>query len=98
MDWLEALPPTPYERLFPIQRVQYDRAGLPGNLLHVMVFDLERMLLGNGVDSHLGVLELSKSHIDPHIFEYIRKLTEELKDPFQPVGEQLVHTVLYRIG
>jgi hypothetical protein len=58
-----------------------------------MVFDLERMLLGNGVDSHLGVLELSKSHIDPHIFEYIRKLAEELEDPFQSVGEESVNTV-----
>jgi hypothetical protein len=30
------------------------------------------------IDGHLGLLNLTKSHIDPHIFEHVRKLTEEL--------------------
>jgi hypothetical protein len=46
-----------------------------------MVFDFERMLFRHSIDGRLGLLNLTKSHIDPYISEYVRKLTKELENP-----------------
>ena len=91
--------PPPTKLLLHRLRIKNQRAAFPIGILNLAVFRIKRIAGSRGsIDKLLGFLFLIQRNLDPHIFQCVRDLAEELMDGFQPVGQHLMHSVFHGVA
>lgn len=55
------------------------------------------MLPWDGINGCSGVFGLSECHLDPDVFQHVRKLAKQAIDAGQAGGEELMHPIFDRL-
>jgi len=53
------------------------------------------MLVWDGLDRPLCLLNFPDGHINPHVFQNIRNLTEEIEDAGETIRQELMNPILH---